>query len=486
MTSYLTSPTNQALGQEFFLSCRADGAALTSSQAHNPHISPEKLQSLAGLNQRQTALIVGAGCVGLATALALLKQGLSVVMYDQVCPAPYQADKLDLKVFAVNHHNVAYLETLGGWQEIAALRANPYQVLTQRIGAAGAETVFSADEIQLPQLGYMVENSALVNGLLKACQAYSNFYFLAGTKEAPLNVEQAKLVLSEPVSVANATKVNQVPKHWEIRLSNGLELTTSAVIACDGANSFWRRQAKIPVSIDQYPTKCCLFSVKTNPVHTAAYTHTTWQQVDPAGPKAWLPMAADEGVLCWYDYPEVIDAIVKNGPAALKQRMLKDYPLDKLGDDFEVGAIGAFPLQRVRALTYYQNNVVLLGDAAHTVSPLAGQGLNIGLQDVQTFSQKLSSTFTSLDLAFTAYYRERYGDNTLMQEGLSFLHRSYISKSPLAQAITNNLGKFMQVDALKQASLQYAVGNRDFLKGISLARDAVASFWANATAKKAK
>lgn len=420
---------------------------------------------LKALTEVQKAVFVaGAGTVGLTTALALLKQGFTVVLHDPTQLPELSSQERDLKLFAVNYTNVQFFKDLGAWKAISALRANPYNTLS--LYADGQpETVFTATEVNLDYLGYMIENTALVQGLLQTCQSYPNFIFLQHTQV----ISAQKINLQEETfSVANNYKIASKDIAWQLTFSNGLELITSVVLAADGANSFWRTQAKIGVDTHSYPTKCMLIQVETNPETTEKFAHHTWQFVDTNGPKAWLPESANAGVLCWYDQIRTIDSLQKLTPEQLKQRILDTFPLDRIGTDFTIIKAASFPLARRRAQHYWQANVLLLGDAAHTVSPLAGQGLNLGLLDAQCLSRVFAdNTFTTIESRAMAYARERYLDNTIMQEFLSFLHHSYISKSPFAQDIRNMIYRVCAITPLKHYALNYANGDRKLLRGVT-------------------
>ncbi|RIY34578.1 FAD-dependent monooxygenase [Psittacicella gerlachiana] len=422
------------------------------------------LQNLTTANNK-SVFIAGAGCVGLAQALAFLNLGYQVILHDPKALTAWQEDKLDLKVFAVNHVNASFLETIGGWAQIQALRCNPYDQLSLHVGEQEQETLFTAAEVNLDKLGYMVENSALVQGLLTACQSYgSQFIFL---NQVELEQAQKQYALRD-FSIANDYAPKAEHLSWLLSFKNGLKLKTNLVLAADGVNSFWRQQAKIGVDIHSYPTRCMLIQVETNPEVTGDYAHLTWQQVDEHGPKAWLPVNAGQGVLCWYDQIHTIEQLQKLPLTQLKNQVLANFPVEKIGTDFTITQVASFPLARQRAQHYWHNNVILLGDAAHTVSPLAGQGLNLGLQDVQCLTRLFADpSFTSLEALALAYARERFVDNTLMQEFLSSLHHLYISRSPIAKVLRENMYRINGITSVKHYALNYANGDRKLLRGLS-------------------
>lgn len=445
-------------------------------------------------------MVAGAGVVGASLALSMLKAGYKVYLLDLKAPQPWSADSLDLKVYAVNHKNVEFLRHLGAWDHIASRRVQKYNQLSLYADEL-PETFFASADIGLDYLGYMVENSALIAGIFQACEAYGDqFKLLLGTdgyqvQSASLETNGLYLVSERRYEIdptkeswgvagrsvdAGLTALHQhqikleasqgltqaefLPAHWNIKFTNGEQMQTSVILAADGANSFWRNQAKIPLDIHNYPTKCMLVEVTGDAQFLGKFQEHTWQKIDPAGPKAYLPMGANHGVLCWYDYPQVIDAFLRLSPEQQASKLLANFPGERVGTQLQVGKAGAFPLSRNRALRYWQGNVLLFGDAAHTVSPLAGQGLNIGLQDVQLFAELMGQNYEDFDRVGYAYAHERFVDNSLMQDFLTVLHHSYISKNPLAKLLTTNLNKIDQLPTVKKLALAYACGDRKLLR----------------------
>lgn len=420
-------------------------------------------------------------------------------------------------MYAVNNKNVEFLNNLGAWSGIANKHVQVYKSLSLYSDTL-EQIEFKASDINLDNLGYMVENAALVEGILEQCKIYDNFVLLLADQGyqitsakleypgtyyvseqrfevnpnleqwgvagravagglAALHQHQLKLDFSQGQS-----QQRHFPVHWVINFANGQTLKTSVVLAADGANSFWRQQAKIPLDIHNYPTKCMLVEVEGDAEVMFKYQEHTWQKIEQGGPKAWLPMSDSHGVLCWYDYPQVIDNFLNLSPEQQAQELLKNFPADRVGQQLKVLKAGAFALSRNRALRYWQNNVLLFGDAAHTVSPLAGQGLNIGLQDVQLFNELLDAGYTDFDKLAYAYAHERFLDNSLMQDFLTLMHHSYISTNVLAKTFINNLGKIDNLPSLEKLALAYACGDRKLLRsyfnlkaqGIKFAEDFLA------------
>lgn len=441
---------------------------------------------------RQGVFIAGSGIVGLSLALSHLREGFKVLVHTPFKVFMPELDatgnlsnpdyRFDLQYYAVNYYNYTFLQQLGATRLATQRGVNFYDQLT--LTAAGQEPItFHTSDLQaastritnlapaqgLPALGAFVENRTMIADLLHACQQYGTQFLL---------LEECKITNSKSITTApselSVEEYLQLPAHnrgWRAEFDNGLILSLPYVLACDGSNSYWREQAHIPRYLNPYPTKCMMIELETDAQVTAQYQHHTWQYLDPHGPKAWLPHTANHGVLCWYDQIATIDQLQALTHEQLQQRILAHPELVKrLGNNINVKQHGNFKLVLTRALEYAQQNVLVFGDAAHTVTPIAGQGLNIGLQDVQCYHRllkaqggRLASNALIFEKVWTGYTRERQFDNTLMQEFLNKLHYSYIGTHVQDKLFKQALffgGKNSQFKAI---ALAYATGDRKLL-----------------------
>ncbi|MDF5387872.1 FAD-dependent monooxygenase, partial [Vibrio parahaemolyticus] len=243
---------------------------------------------------------------------------------------------------------------------------------------------------------------------------------------------------------------------------SGEQFEANWVIGADGANSKVRQLAGIGVTAWDYRQYCMLINVKTE----LPQQDITWQQFTPSGPRSFLPLCSlsnddgqvvGQGSLVWYDSPKRIKQLCAMGKPQLREEILRHFPAE-LGD-IEVLQFGSFPLTRRHAQSYSSKNCVLVGDSAHTINPLAGQGVNLGFKDVDVLLSVTEHQEKLEDTLLAKYERARRPDNLLMQTGMDFFYKGF----------SNDLGplKFVRNAALKLAEnsgpikaqvLKYALG----------------------------
>lgn len=378
--------------------------------------------------------IVGAGMVGAATACLLAAQGLSVRVIETRLPESYDpAQPLDLRVSAISQASVALLEQAGAWQYLQQMRLCPYRRL-ETWELDGFATRFNAADLGLPQLGYIIENRLVQLALLRRMEDFPNIQ--THTPAAVLSLRQS----TDDVM---------------LQLDDETTLSARWVLACDGAESHTRKLAGIGVSRFEYRQHCMLINIDTE----FAQEDITWQQFTPSGPRAFLPLPGQHGSLVWYDSPARIRALGAMSNEALAAEVRRHFPA-RLGG-FTVMAKGSFPLVRRHANDYHAGRVVLLGDAAHTINPLAGQGVNLGFKDVACWADLLHSAGTGWhkpELA-TRYERRRRPDNLLMQSGMDLFYGAFSNEiGPLKLARNLALNVADKAGPLKEMALRYALG----------------------------
>lgn len=323
-------------------------------------------------NKQFDVVIIGGGMVGICQAVALSKQNKSVLLVERSEPQSSWLEKAPLRVSAINLFSEKYLNELGVWPHIQDTDKQVFEQLATWEGRT-KPLVFSNQDIGESHLGYLIRNEALqLAGYQAAEQNELGISFLYG---------------STLTTISNLESGVQLTFEQDEK-SSPLVVTASLVIGADGANSQVRQLANIGITGWDYQQHCLSITIKTDfPAQTI-----TWQEFQPSGPKAFLPLADGYASLIWYDSADKIATLKHLSNAELKKEILATFP--PLAGDFEVAQFASFPLTRRQANDYYNNRVVLVGDAAHTINPLAGQGVNLGYQDVH----KLTELLTDIDL----------------------------------------------------------------------------------------
>ena len=299
--------------------------------------------------------VVGGGVVGSACALALAKLGLEVALVEGREPPRWSESKPDLRVYAFASDNAALLESIGVWAGVAGARAQAYRRMRVWDAAGGGELGFDADTLGRAQLGWIVENDLLVDRLWAALPAVGVHMHCPARVEAMEQDEQGV----------------------RLRLDDGGKLDARLAIAADGAESTLRRLAGLGVSEHDYVQRGVVAFVETEHPHE----DTAWQRFLPTGPLAFLPFTQGRSSIVWTLPDEEAQRVLALDEAAFDRELTLAFA-GRLGHVRTVSPRAAFPLRRRLVDEYVSGRVVVVGDAAHVVHPLAGQGVNLGLRDI--------------------------------------------------------------------------------------------------------
>jgi 2-octaprenylphenol hydroxylase len=385
-------------------------------------------------------VVVGAGMVGAALALALARDGFDVAVVEPRPPAPWRGeDDVDLRVVALAPSALELLQRVDVWTSIVESRACAYR--TMRVWdalAPGALAFDAADERNESALGWIVENKLIQHALWQALE------------------RDARITLRCPSRVA-ATQSDT--RRRVLTLDDGSTLAAPLVIAADGADSTLREMAGIAVTDRHYGQRAVVAHVTTERPHAS----TAWQRFVPHATIAFLPLGDGRSSIVW----SVPDA------EAARLLALDDGAFCReLGAafDFRLGEIvastprAAFPLRLRLAQRYIAPRLALVGDAAHVVHPLAGQGVNLGFRDVDELCRVLhEARAAQRDFASAAvlrrYERSRRSDNTLSAHAFDAIQRVFGSTSiPLAAARGAGLALVNRLPPLKRLFARHAAG----------------------------
>ncbi|EOF4704011.1 3-demethoxyubiquinol 3-hydroxylase [Klebsiella oxytoca] len=382
-------------------------------------------------------VIVGGGMVGGALALGLAQRGFTVTVIEKNALPTFDATSVpDVRISAISASSVGLLKSLGVWDSVRAMRAHAYRQL-ETWEWESAHVAFNAAELELPELGYMVENNVLQLALWQALEAHAQVSLHVGASLKEMRHEET---------------------HASLTLTDDNQYDARLVIGADGANSQVRQLAGIGVQAWQYQQSCMLISVQC----VDDPGDSTWQQFTPTGPRAFLPLFDHWASLVWYDTPARIRQLQGMNMAQLQQEIARHFP-SRLGEITPLSA-GAFPLTRRHALQYVKPGLALVGDAAHTIHPLAGQGVNLGYRDVDALLDILSRArehgeeWASLPV-LKRYQARRRADNLIMQTGMDLFYAGFSNDlAPIRMLRNIGLMAAGRAGVLKRQALKYALG----------------------------
>ncbi|UPR51748.1 FAD-dependent 2-octaprenylphenol hydroxylase [Vibrio cyclitrophicus] len=308
--------------------------------------------------------IVGGGMVGLALAAALKDSDLRIAIIEGRTPSEGLSELPDVRVSALSRSSEVILRNLGAWQGIEQRRAAPYQAMEVWEQDSFARIEFDSTRLAQPNLGHIVENRVIQLALLDQVKKQGNvsLYMPATCKTMAIGESEA----------------------W-LTLDNGQALTAKLVVGADGANSWVRKQQDIPLTHWDYGHSAIVANIKTTEPH-----HSVARQIfTPQGPLAFLPMQpSNMSSIVWSTEPNRAEKLVSMSDADFNKQLTAEFD-SKLGLCEVVGDRFAFPLRMRYARDFAVERVALVGDAAHTIHPLAGQGVNLGLLDAASLAQEL-------------------------------------------------------------------------------------------------
>ena len=353
-------------------------------------------------------VIVGGGMVGLMLAAALRKTGLHIVIVERAEAHVVRSLDLDCRVSAIVAGNVQILRSLGVWPYLEA-KAGRMSSMRVWDGQEQGGIRFDATEIGSDALGYLIENSELVAALKSAIR------------------ESADVELLCPEVVESVVwKHNAV----EVVLESGRALKTPLVVGADGARSWLREQADIDVFQRDYGQKGIVATVKPRFGHQG----TAFQRFLNTGPLALLPMQGDLCSIVWSAANERADELLAMSDEQFADEL--DLHLGGLlGGIEQVGKRAAFPLKAQLARHVVRPRLALIGDAAHSIHPLAGLGVNLGLRDAMVLAQeivdarKFDEDWGTLSV-LNRYLKLRMPDVLMTMGSMEALHQTFQVQLP--------------------------------------------------------
>jgi 2-polyprenylphenol 6-hydroxylase len=397
-------------------------------------------------------LVVGAGVVGLVMASLLLVRKLSAagrvaVVADRFASAPLDGSDWDLRVYAMSRASETLLELCGVWSALPAARKFAYERMcvwdSGGTPQGAGSLTFDSAEIGEPNLGYIVDGHSLQWQCLQSARALG--------------------VVTIEGTVAS---IQSRDDGITLRLDDGRELRSELLVAADGTESKTRELLGIETAGHAYHQDALVAHVRT----AKAHGNTAWQRFLRSGPVAFLPLGDGRSSIVW--------SVARARAAALRAldqeafgMALTEASGEALGRCDLTTKLAAFPLKLQYALEYAKPHAVLLGDAAHVVHPLAGQGLNLGLLDCAALAQVLAEAGPDFGdyRHLRRYERWRRSENLLAAAALDGLERLFSNADPLSTGLRSaGLGAVARMPFLKRRFARRALGLTgdlpDFLK----------------------
>ncbi len=382
--------------------------------------------------------IVGGGLVGGSIARALCQSGLSLALVEPRLPRPLAAAEFDLRVYALNPRSVRCLEGWGVWPRLAQDRVAPVQEMLVFGDDGSSKLEFSAYRNHVFELAAIAEESNLQQALMASFEGQANLAMLSGVECLRVDWMESAAVLA---------------------LSNGAELEARLVIAADGAESRMRSQAGIEVEVHEYGQR----GVVANFHVEKAHRNVAYQWFRKDGVLALLPLPHGQMSMVWSTAEAHAEDLLAMRGEELA-RAVGDAASHRLGAMRINGAAAAFALRRLRATRLIAPRLALLGDAAHNVHPLAGQGLNLGIADVESLAAVIGSRGLESDCGAKAllrrYERSRREDILAMECVTDGLHRLFGSSLPGLPWLRNaGLNLTDRLGPLKKLLVKRALGD---------------------------
>ena len=395
---------------------------------------------LRAMNSEKTVydvIVSGGGMVGMAQAISLARAGFSVALIEKGTARDQLLPQFDGRVSAISLGSSRILEEAGIWQHIAA-HGEPILDIRVSDGATPFFLHYDHNEVSHEPFGHIVENRHIRAGMQKAAETCE------------------KLSLFENAQILS---IEQNEHYTRAKLPSGQILQARLLIGAEGRNSAVREMLGIEVTTWEYAQTAIVCTIE----HSLPHGGLAQERFLPIGPFAVLPMQHNRSSLVWVE-PEDRIAMYMELPEAEFVQEIKERVGDYLGDIKTVGGRFSYPLSLLHAKNYAAKRGVLIGDAAHGLHPIAGQGVNLGFRDVGDLTKLLSERLNlGLDIGSTDVL-ERYAslrrfDNVSMLAVTDILNRLFSTASlPVQTARDIGLWVVGKLPPLKRFLMRSAMG----------------------------
>ena len=393
-------------------------------------------------------VIVGGGAVGSAAASLLAKitkstnKPLKIALIESQLPPVFDPNQVDPRVAALTEKTRLMFDQIGIWSKIVDKRACAYKAMNVWDAEGTGRITFDCQQVQQPNLGHIVENSALVSTLIEHIQQQPNIELFCPANIADYQLQEDGITLT---------------------LDNEITLSGQLLIAADGANSAVREQFQFATKQWDYGQHAIVTTITTeNPNQL-----TAWQRFMPTGPLAFLPLNTIGDAYCcsivWSQDTEEAERLMALDDKEFCQQLSRASE-HCLGEVLKTEKRYLIPLRQSHATDYVMPRVALIGDAAHSIHPLAGQGANLGFADAQVLAEEMANAYArDLDLGdltlLKRYQRRRKPENLATMAAMEGFKRLFGSHNSVLRLLRNyGLSGINRLGAIKNTLIQQAMG----------------------------
>jgi len=394
--------------------------------------------------QKFDVVIVGGGLAGLALAVALRTSRLSIALVEGRTPSALPPDGWDARIYAISPSNALFLDNIGIWRHFdlssAATRVTPVEcmkIFGDGNGKQQGKLEFSAYDCGVGELAWIIESSLIQRELWETAKRQGNVTLLCPARPQALAIE------------ADAARLT---------LDDGSVLVAGLVVAADGADSWTRQAAGIEVAFKPYEQ----MGVVANFACTLPHRQTAFQWFRRDGVLAWLPLPDERISMVWSTSDRHARELLAL-PADELCRRVAEAGEERLGALSILTSAAAFPLRLMRAPRTIAPRLALIGDAAHTIHPLSGHGINLGFKDAQALAAVLADKPGHVDCGdvrlLRGYERGRIEEVIALQSATHALHQLFQpDATPFTWLRNTGLNLTNALPVLKSSLVRYALG----------------------------
>ena len=385
-------------------------------------------------------VIVGAGIIGLVLACYLQDQGLRIAIINKGTSNTISNLTTQLRFIALTLASQLSLQELNVWRRLNQQQCAPFRSMQVWESGQTAQLFFDSADIGEVCLGYIVNNFDLEQALYAQAKTDNELTWFAPDALVDMQVEEQQVLVT---------------------LASGTQISTCLLIGADGEHSKVRQLADLHIKATDYAQRALIATVQTERVHD----ETARQIFLANGPLAFLPLKdAYHCSIVWSNTFEEVQRLESLDDASFCEELTRVFE-QRLGQVISTSARLSYPLKTQEAEHYVKSGVALIGDAAHTLHPLAGQGANLGMADAQCLAKVIleaNKKHRSIGAYHTLrrYERERRFHNRVMMGGVDGIKYLFATSNPIIQKTRQlGLGLINKTSCLKNVIARYAMGN---------------------------